>query len=177
MVQGTENSTNPATLLAAANSFVAETAVKLDRLDTRTTAVESAVREAQVETRQEIGSLHQALLQTHPLIDNLRQEFQRGYSEIATRLANLEFNAPSWVSSRSLEAHARSAEERCSKRHDIALSRSTSCEEDYERLRLRIEDIEKAVKPKRDWSWTYAAALFSLGVVTAVVASRYPFLF
>jgi chromosome segregation ATPase len=162
------DSTSPAMLLAAANSFVAETAVKLDRLETRATAIEASAIAGQDNTMRALATLGEGLSQVTHVAENLSRDLETIYAQIDARLAKLEADQPKLATARLLEAKLVSTEEVCSRRH-------AESEEDYERLRLRIEDIAKATAPGRVWSLTYGVAMFSLGLITAVVGSRIPF--
>jgi hypothetical protein len=166
-----DGSSNPAILLAAANSFVAETAVKLERLDQRAATIEAAIRGAEEKRVHETDALRGRLFDLARGQELLDAEFKSVQAQVGRLLGKQD----RLVTDASLRSVLQAANEECAHRHELSMSRSTASEEDYERLRLRIEHLENRSKPKWDLSWTYGAIMFSLGIVAAVVGLRFPF--
>ena len=174
MAEASEGHANPAVLLAAANSFVAETAVKLDRLEGRATVLETGLRDSNVEMAQAFSSLRESVSQIRASADGFRRDLDEWSWNLSSRLTKVEEKDASLVTSDVLASAIRQTDDRSLQRQEPIRKSIDGCEEDYERLRLRLDSIEKIVKPKRDHPWSFGAGMFSLGVISAVLILRFP---
>src|SRR5262245_53467864 len=104
MSNSTETNTNPAALLAAANTFVADTAVKLERLEQRATAAEAGLSAANANAARAIGSLSHRLDEIAASETHLRQDF----TYVSSRVGKLEEQFSVLATSGSLEGRAAS---------------------------------------------------------------------